>query len=497
MPEIAFVGETFPHRSINVSAQDCLNLYPEVLGTPGTKSKYVLIGTPGGNLFSDLSSLAEFGCRGLYYTSTSVLYALFDETLFRVNSDGSIAETFTISGGSSRVYFADNGKYLMFVDGAVMWRLEMDTGDLGTVDDLDFTNPVQIEYIQQRFVSFGRDSNQFYWSEVGPDGPLSWPALNTASSEGSADDIIAIATTDGELVTFGPRSFEVFRVVGDVRLPFSRVNGSFTNIGCGAPDSVAEIGGKIYWLGSSNSGKNQVFMLDGYNPVVISNPAISNLLDVADTTVQVDRPDILNTTSDAVGFAYQQESHVFYVLNLRQANKTLVYDLTTDQWHRRSTRDAKLNRDNRWDPLYAVFAYDRVITGHSSQPKLIELDLNTYTEWDGTLIKRKRVSPVYFDQEYKYLFHKWLQIDLETGVGLTPLIQGNDPQAMLRWSDDSGHTWSSERWTTLGKVGKYKTRARWNKLGRAYNRVYELTITDPVKVIILGAALGFTEGVKR
>jgi hypothetical protein len=30
---------------------------------------------------------------------------------------------------------------------------------------------------------------------------------------------------------------------------------------------------------------------------------------------------------------------------------------------------------------------------------------------------------------------------------------------------------------------------RWNRLGRARDRVYRITITDPVKRVILGAAL--------
>jgi len=71
---------------------------------------------------------------------------------------------------------------------------------------------------------------------------------------------------------------------------------------------------------------------------------------------------------------------------------------------------------------------------------------------------------------------------------------GTDPKAMLRYSDDGGHTWSSEIWRSVGKIGKYEWRAVWNRLGSSRNRVYELTVSDPVKWVVTGANLEATQG---
>jgi hypothetical protein len=68
------------------------------------------------------------------------------------------------------------------------------------------------------------------------------------------------------------------------------------------------------------------------------------------------------------------------------------------------------------------------------------------------------------------------------------------PQAMLRWSSDGGRTWSSESWAGIGRVGEYKARVRWRRLGRARDRVYELTISEPCKVVVLGASIQTTQG---
>ena len=69
---------------------------------------------------------------------------------------------------------------------------------------------------------------------------------------------------------------------------------------------------------------------------------------------------------------------------------------------------------------------------------------------------------------------------------------GYNPQAMLRWSDDGGHTWSSEHWTSMGKIGEYGYRTIWRRLGmtaKLRDRVYEVSGTDPVKLAIMGAEL--------
>ena len=59
---------------------------------------------------------------------------------------------------------------------------------------------------------------------------------------------------------------------------------------------------------------------------------------------------------------------------------------------------------------------------------------------------------------------------------------------MLQYSD-SGGAWSDELWRDIGKIGAYKTRVRWHKLGRSRDRVYRIRISDPVFVQINEAIL--------
>jgi len=93
------------------------------------------------------------------------------------------------------------------------------------------------------------------------------------------------------------------------------------------------------------------------------------------------------------------------------------------------------------------------------------------------------------------------QIQFQPGVGLTGITQplnnevvGANPQAMLRWSNDGGSTWSNEHWTSIGQIGQYKNRAIWRRLGWSRDRVFEVVVTDPINAVIISANLKAEQG---
>lgn len=444
------------------------------------------------------------GCRGLYTTSTGRLFGCFQDKVFEFFRDGSFEVRFSVTNLSTRVHFADTGFELGFVDGRQYKVLDLDTNIVETVDtnnlfndagdatipDSGFQNPINIIFSNQRLVLINSDetnknNNKFFWTELLDAKKIL--ALNFASAESSADPIISLESKEGEIYFFGPRSYEAWRPDINPDLPFTLVGGTSTEIGCGSPDSTANIAGEVFWLGSSRAGKNVVYKSNGYNAQRISNHALEYFLDENN----------LNT-SDAVAFTYQQAGHIFYVISFIQAQKTFCYDVTTNTWHERATRDQFTNVNKRWAPLYATFAFDQVICGADDQPLLLTLNLDRYVEWDGRPIVRLHQGPIYWD-DYREMYHQEFQVDMQTGVGLQlgrPTLpnqvqdgQGSDPVAILSYSDDGGFTWSAERFTNLGKVGQYKTRARWRRLGRSRERVYRLVISDPVKVVLIGARL--------
>ena len=110
----------------------------------------------------------------------------------------------------------------------------------------------------------------------------------------------------------------------------------------------------------------------------------------------------------------------------------------------------------------------------------------------GDEIRRVAVSPPLHNRRHRLTLHS-LELDMESGIGLVT-GQGSDPQAMLQWSDDGGETWSNERWTTIGKVGRFLTRVIWRRLGSFRQRQFKVVISDPVPVVIMGAYVEVDSG---
>lgn len=68
------------------------------------------------------------------------------------------------------------------------------------------------------------------------------------------------------------------------------------------------------------------------------------------------------------------------------------------------------------------------------------------------------------------------------------------PELNLRWSNDGGHTWSNELTVGCGQAGEYTARAMFRRLGRARNRVFELSMSDPIGWRLLDGYLKLVPG---
>lgn len=398
------------------------------------------------------------------------LYAVGAQYLYRVDDTGiKTVMTGNLLTYSGPVWMADNGTQLMIVDGLYGYILSGTT--LTRITDADFPTPSSLSYQDGYFIVSSSGTGQFFIS-ASYDG-TSWDALDYATAETSPDGLLCVISANRELWLIGSRSYEVWYNSGNASFPFERINGAYNSIGCLAAHSVAQREGIVCWLDDNK----QVRATNGYQVTKISTEQID---------YQIGQYYIVN---DAIGFFYSQEGHTFYVLTFPNAGKTWVYDFTTQLWHTRASGETDLrHRAN----CYAYYYYaNKHVVGDYENGKLYYYDYDKFTD-DGEVIRRVRAAQaVHADR--KMVRHKSLEIEFESGVGLAnndaDIASGTDPQAMLQWSDDGGHTWSNEYWRDMGARGKYQTRARWFGLGQSRDRVYRVTITDPVKVVMIGAYL--------
>jgi len=104
------------------------------------------------------------------------------------------------------------------------------------------------------------------------------------------------------------------------------------------------------------------------------------------------------------------------------------------------------------------------------------------------LIAIRRCPHLWKKEDRERIFNGSLQVEFSPGVGLQT-GQGVNPQAMMRFSDDGGANFGNLRTVTIGAAGRTKNRAIWRRLGTSRDRVYEVSISDPVKRDIVGATL--------
>lgn len=487
MSAFPFVGGSYTARSKNFDAQTCINLYVENSGSGNSKSPAMLIGTPGREVWGSAGGSGNGGCRGLHRFSDSLGVVVINDTVSTITPAGGIATVIgTIVSAPTPVGMADNGSIIMLVTGSEGYFINPSLGTVTQILDPDFVAGVAVDFLAGRFVWPKANTGQFQWTEVyGTD----IDALSFSTAEASPDVIVSQIAGFGELWEFGQNSTEVFQPSTDADEPFVKVQGAAMEIGCVAPYSVAKIDSSFLWLGRSDEGTGIVWRAVNYQPQRISTHAIEfAIASYGDVT-------------DAIAFTYQQEGHSFYVLIFPTANKTWCYDVSTNLWHERAYRNTDTGALERIKPVCQMSFANSTIVGNYEFYTLHKWKLDEYTDGpsgDGQLgvpIPRIRACQ-HLSADLKRQFFHSLQIDMETGVGraVAPTIRGYDPEASLRWSDDGGYTWSSSHRAPIGKVGEYKRRVRWRRLGWSRDRVFEVTITDPVKVCIIGATAEVTVG---
>lgn len=485
-----FVGPAYTLKSVNVECQRCVNLYPEIneVGTGKEGEVAHLLNTPG------LENLIEVGdgpIRMVHVDPLNTMLVVSGEELYKVAFSGSIWSSTlvgtlnTLSGTviAASTLLANGDTITVMVDGTDSYAYRVLSG-VETFDDFSGLSYSQVDgathvvFIDGYFIYNSPDSNQFYVSEWGSFGtdPLSF-----ASAEGDPDKIMALIANHRDLWIVNERTTEVWSNTGNADFPFERLSGGFLEKGCVAPYSLAKIDGTILWLGRDQSGHGAVYAASGLTPQRISTHAIEREIQTYD----------IDSITTADSYTYNEGGHSFYVLNFPSA--TWVYDLTTKLWHERAYNDEGTLTRHRTSYHAFLPLYGLHIAGDYENNKIYKLD-DTISYDDDVPIIKIRSSP-HVSAGLKRVFCKSFQLDMEVGVGLDGGVQGSDPTIMLDYSDDGGHSWSNEKFASAGAMGQYKTRAIWRRLGNFRDRVFRIKISDPIRVVILGAELDVEVGV--
>jgi hypothetical protein len=232
-------------------------------------------------------------------------------------------------------------------------------------------------------------------------------------------------------------------------------------------------------LGGDDIGQGIVWRLNGYQPERVSTHEIEQ------------RIAAMAFIEDAFSVVYQLEGHIFYVLQFPSANTSLAYDAVTGLWHELGYRAPLTGESDIWRVSCHCFSGARHLVGDTQNGNVYDLRTDAYTDNGAAIVMQVTGTSTKYEQ--KDMLYSEFIAALETGVGTNTGL-GSDPVVGLQWSNDSGHTWSNWRYTTVGKIGQYGARAYFSMLGKGRNRVWRLRITDPVKRALLGTVINAQPG---
>jgi len=536
------LGGSYVARSINAADNRMVNLFAEAIpeGSGGKEAGF-LLRCPGLRL---LATVGTGPIRGLWVTN-GVAYVVSGSEFYSLSTNYTATLLGAVSG-TGPVSMADNGTQIFIACNPLSYIYNVSTAVFAQITDPDFAGAGSVGYLDGYFV-FNEPNSQKFWVTSLLDGTSVDP-LDFASAEGYPDNVIALIVDHREIFLFGTTSVEVWYDAGTPDFPLARIQGAFMEVGCEAAYSVAKLDNSVFWLGSDARGRGIVYRANGYTPARISTNAVEYAIQgygsisdaIAYTYQQDGHPfyvlifpsaqatwvyDVSTTLwHERAGFAGGQFTRHRSNCQMSYNSEIVVGDYADGRIY---AFDLDVYADDdqiqKWLRSWRALATGQnnlKRTAHHS----LQLDaetgvgLNAYPAYDAEDLATESGNIIVAEFVQGYLTTQaGDQLVTEAGDGNEPLVTqvepaedyngyaleteaytatpGYDPQVMLRWSDDAGHTWSNEHWNSMGKLGAYGTRTIWRRLGmteKIRDRVYEVSGTDPVKIAIMGAELFVT-----
>jgi hypothetical protein len=475
-----FCGATYTNRSIAADGEVAFNIFPEQVESGEGKNDIVLYRVPGKKLFMTLPTFphqAEYELNGRAWSVSG-------NTVYEVFSNGTAIPRGTVTAPPAGEYIsiASNHNQLMIVSDPNGYILDLTSNILTQITDDGFAGGVTVANVQGFFVANNPRQNRISVSSF--NNGLTWSGIDQESTQDYGDNLVAVANFLNYLQLWSTRHAQCYYDSGSNSALFARLDGSYQYQGLAAAFSASELDNTLFSLGQNRQGGGMVYRLDGFRPKRVSNYSVED-------AIQSYVP-----YSDAVSYPYQDGGHMFYNICFPSANGGLganwCYDVNTNMWHQRGHWNTQLGKYEADIGRFYMHAFQKHLVGDYRNGNLYEMSM-AYTDDAGDPIRWMRSAPqistLQFQNTYRYL-----QLDMQTGVGLDGTGLGTDPVVNLNISEDGGFTWGADLAAPIGKIGDFKAQVTWNNLGLARDFVARVWGTDPNVLCLVNAYLGVDQG---
>lgn len=470
----------------------------------------------------------KYNCDGMYVPSTGLstmdyeqcLFVAYNGTIYRVDSSLNHEEIGSYALGNTVVFAESGGEraILLWVDGNDIHGYNLKDGTTVEITlpkridaENQYIQPTHIAVVDGTIVLNDKGSSYTYYSIKFPlntamrkvfdivNGQVQYDTdeitvLQKEVDSGvycflddygvqkyfngstSSDKCIALTSVGPLLTMYGPSSIEFWQK-GNAESYQSWQRTSYTinkEQGLEAPYSLATVNHSQFCIGTGKANAKCVLMINDTNVQKISPLWLDRILSD-------------NDVKWVKGWSYSKNNHSFYLFSIK--NECYVYDVTTGQWHIRSSRNFYTGKIKNYMPLYAVWWNNKIITGSSESGHLYELDEKYYYEdFDNANrlpLLRMRQTPV-VTADYKPFILQELTAECNTGAKED---YGTSAKALLQISRDGGYTYGNVIEGNCGRRGQYFVRLRWLNLGMNRQAVIRISYSEPTDFVISDSSI--------
>jgi hypothetical protein len=386
------------------------------------------------------------------------IYVVAGEFLWRVTPEG-FAEKLHRLDGHGPATLARNRVLpepeIAITSGGVSYIWRATQKQLVNLSGKLLANASSVDYVDGRFL-WAFPDGRFQWSAI--DDGTSIDGLAFATAEGHPDGLIRAFCHKRDVWLFGPQSIEIWQGTGDREEVFRRSGGAVLPTGCASGAAIVDVHSSLFWI----SDDGIVLMASGYQGQRVSTHPVERAIEQTKDRTTIE------------GCTWARAGHVFYAISTE--SWTWVYDLSTQQWHERQSYGL-----NRWRVRTVEQFQGDQIAGDYANGKLYKLD-QSYGSEDGAPIQMIMQTPMVHAFPERLRFDT-LYCDVIPGVGLNEGRPDEvSPELVIRWSDDGGHSWGTERRLPMGDLGERQKRIRTHRLGatREDGRVFRLEMASDV-----------------
>lgn len=430
MARIGLCGPTYQARSLNANAQRAINLYPEHDESGSGKSEWQLYGTPGTKTFATLpgarvNQLLAFNNR---------LFGISNTTFAEILASGALINSTPVPGDLKPASMATNRNQILVASAGLLYVFDLTTNTLtGPLVGASIpANVGRVAYSDAYFIAFSQNTDGFQLSAL-LDGNT-WSGLDKALVSVFPDNIVSMLVDHRELVIFGDTKAQVYYNSGNT-FAYDVVPGGFAELGSVGTHIPCKLDNSVFWIHKDERGQGMAWRAEGYSPKRISTHAIE--------AEWAKYPSI----SDGVSYSFQMDGHSFWRIyfpsGLNDDGHPLgchwQYDTATGMWSEPNYWDATNGRFTAHHSQCHAFCFGKHLVGDWSSGKIYEMSMD-YLDDDGASIRRLRRTP-HVSTENEKMFGASLTLDLETGIGPQPPLQGLANSTIITLADSGGGLW--------------------------------------------------------